>query len=516
MRLVVTPKEMGELDRATIEAGTPETELIERAGTAVAWQARRLLGGTYGRRVVLAYGKGNNGADGRVAARVLRGWGVRVVEIAIADPVDRDAAAREIARADLFVDAMFGTGFRGALGGDAAWLADAVAPVRVVLAVDIPSGVDGLTGAVHGPVVQAHTTVCFAYLKPGLLFEPGRSDAGAVEVVDIGIRRSGHFGYAPMGRRPFSMYLTTAADARSALGVRSASEHKWRAAVHVVGGSEGMIGAPGLMARAALRAGSGMVVAGVPGADSAARVGGGEVVARALPATPGGALANDAANVVLADIGRFGALAIGPGLGRAPETAAAVVALVSDVHIPIVIDADALNALADDLDPMGRPVALARRASVGQRDERDQRGERPDESKRPMAVITPHDGEYTRLAGHPPAEDRVEAAFELANRLQVVVLLKGPATVVVDPSGRAAINPTGTPALATAGTGDVLTGIVAALLARGALPFQAAAAAAWIHGKAAEVAGTAPGLVAGDLIDALPRTLRMLSDPSED
>src|SRR5664279_2792050 len=151
MRLVVTPNEMGELDRATIEAGTPAAELVERAGTAVAWEARRLLGGTYGRRVVVAYGKGHNGADGRVAARLLRGWGVRVVELAVADGFDHDAAARDIARTDLFVDAMFGTGFHGALDGNAAWLADAVATVRVVLAVDIPSGVDGLTGAVHGP-----------------------------------------------------------------------------------------------------------------------------------------------------------------------------------------------------------------------------------------------------------------------------------------------------------------------------------------------------------------------------
>jgi len=496
MRLVVTPEAMGELDRATIEAGTSETELIERAGTAVAWQARRLLGGTYGRRVVVACGKGNNGADGRVAARVLRGWGVHVVELAIADGLVRDDAAREVGRADLFVDAMFGTGFRGALGGDAAWLAAEIARVRVVLAVDIPSGVDGLTGAVLGPVVRAHTTVCFAYLKPGLLFEPGRSCAGAVEVVDIGIHRSGWSGDAPLvARPPFHLFVTTAADARAALGVRAPDEHKWRAAVLVVGGSAGMIGAPGLVARAALRTGSGMVVAAVPGAEAAARIGGGEVVARPMPATPAGALDASAADELLGPyIARFKALAIGPGLGRAADTVAAVARLVAETEIPVVADADALNALADDPEP------LARRSAADH----------------PTAVITPHDGEYERLAGHPPGADRVEAALELASRLRVVVLLKGPSTVVVEASGRAAINPTGSAALATAGTGDVLTGIIAALLARGAPPFDAAAAAAWIHGRAAAVADSAPGLVAGDLIDALPRTLRMLSDPSED
>jgi ADP-dependent NAD(P)H-hydrate dehydratase / NAD(P)H-hydrate epimerase len=512
MRQVVTPDEMGKLDRATIDAGTPETELIERAGTAVAWQARQLLAGTYGRRVVVACGKGNNGADGRVAARVLRGWGVRVVELAIADGLDRDDAGRELARADLFVDAMFGTGFRGALGGDAAWLAEETAHVRVVLAVDIPSGVDGLTGAVHGPVVRAHTTVCFAYLKPGLLFEPGKSCAGSVEVVDIGIHRTGWFSDAPLvGPASVHISVTTASDARTALGVRAADEHKWRAAVLVVGGSAGMIGAPGLTARAALRTGSGMVVAAVPGTDAAARIGGGEVVARAMPRTSEGALAGAAADELLGEyVARFKAVALGPGLGRARETAAAVARLVTDAAVPMVIDADALTLLAED------PTPFSVRADTGHSDEREVGGSSPTETLRPMAVITPHDGEYERLAGHPPGEDRIEAAWELASRLRVVVLLKGPATVVAHPDGTIAVNPTGSPALATAGTGDVLTGIVAALLARGAPPFTAAAAAAWIHGRAAEVAGTAPGLVAGDLIDALPRTLRLLSDPSED
>jgi hydroxyethylthiazole kinase-like uncharacterized protein yjeF len=408
---------------------------------------------------------------------------------------------------------MFGTGFHGALGDDAAWLAEAVAQVRTVLAVDIPSGVDGLTGAVHGPVVRAHTTVCFAYLKPGLLFEPGRSNAGAVEVADIGIHLPEVWhGYMPVGGvPPMSRFATTASDARRALVPRPPDAHKWTAAVLVVGGSAGMIGAPGLMARAALRSGSGMVVAAVPGAEAAARVGGGEVVARAMPATAGGALAEGAADELLgAYVARFKAVALGPGLGRAPETAAAVARLVTDVPVPMVIDADALTLLADD------PTPFAARHSTEYEQELDGTGTRPPENRRPMAVITPHDGEYERLAGHPPGEDRIEAARELANRLHVVVLLKGPATVVAEPNGRVAINPTGSAALATAGTGDVLTGIVAALLARGAPPFEAAAAAAWIHGRTAEVAGTAPGLAAGDLIDALPRTLRLLSDPSED
>jgi ADP-dependent NAD(P)H-hydrate dehydratase / NAD(P)H-hydrate epimerase len=483
---------MRELDRLTIERGTPEAVLVERAGAAVARHARTLLGGVYGRRVVIACGKGNNGADGRVAAGVLRGWGVHVVELQIAGDLDRDDAAREIARADLFVDAMFGTGFRGALEGDAAWLAETATRVPRVLAVDIPSGVDGLTGAVRGAAVRAHATVAFAFLKPGLLFEPGRTLAGTVDVVDIGI-----VDPLPRETETPGLSATTASDARRVLGARAPDEHKWRAAVLVVGGSAGMIGAPGLAARAALRSGSGMVVAAVPGAEAAARVGGGEVVARVMPATATGGLDSTAADELLgSSLARFKALALGPGLGRASETAAVVARLVAEAPLPLVIDADALTLLADDPEPLARRAAAARAP----------------------AVVTPHDGEYGRLAGHPVGDDRVGAARELASRLGAIVVLKGPATVVAHPRGHATINPTGGPELATAGTGDVLTGIVAALLARAGptSAFEAAAAAAWIHGRAAADAGTAPGLVAGDLIDALPRTLRRLSDPSED
>jgi NAD(P)H-hydrate epimerase len=241
-----------------------------------------------------------------------------------------------------------------------------------------------------------------------------------------------------------------------------------------------------------MRAGSGMVVAAVPGSDAAARVGGGEVVARAMLATPEGALDAGAPDELLGGfVERFKAVAIGPGLGRAPATAAAVARLVAETPVPMVIDADALNALAAD------PAPLTRRVAAGH----------------PLAVLTPHDGEYERLAGHPVGDDRVAAAYELAARLGVVVLLKGPATVVADSSGRVRINTTGSPDLATAGTGDVLTGVVAALIARGAAPFDAAAAAAFVHGRAAEEAGTAPGLVAGDLVEALPRTLRLLTQP---
>jgi NAD(P)H-hydrate epimerase len=479
---------MGEADRRTIAAGTPEAELVERAGAAVAARALGMLGGTYGRRVVVVAGKGNNGADGEVAARRLRARGIGVDELALADGVPAQALRRALARADLVIDAMFGTGFRGALAGDGALVAAAIAELGVpTLAVDIPSGVDGTTGEVPADAVRADATVCFAALKPGLLFEPGRSRSGRVSVVDIGIDATAAWS------GPASLHVLDAADLH--LPRRATTGHKWSAGALIVGGSTGMLGAPLLSGHAAARCGSGMVVCALPG-DGASRTAGSELVARALPATPEGALAADAADAVLADIERFRALALGPGLGRDARTQAAVRQIVAQCPIPIVVDADALYALASDAD------ALHARRNAGF----------------PPAVLTPHAAEYARLAYKPVDADRVVAARELAARLDAVVLLKGPGTVIADATGRAVVNHTDGPALATAGTGDVLTGMIAGLLASGATPFDAAATGAYLHGRAATVAGTGDDLVATDLIGALHRTLEPLRsghDPSE-
>jgi NAD(P)H-hydrate epimerase len=256
-----------------------------------------------------------------------------------------------------------------------------------------------------------------------------------------------------------------------------------------------MFGAPLLSGHAAARCGSGMVVCALPG-DGASRAAGSELVSRALPATPEGALAADAADAVLADIERFHAIALGPGLGRDARTQAAARQIVAQCPIPIVVDADALYALASDAD------ALHARRKAGF----------------PPAVLTPHAAEYARLASKPVDADRVVAARELAARLDAVVLLKGPGTVIADATGRAVVNHTDSPALATAGTGDVLTGMIVGLLASGATPFDAAATGAYVHGRAATVAGTGDDLVATDLIGALHRTLEPLrsgDDPWE-
>jgi NAD(P)H-hydrate epimerase len=466
---------MGVADARTIASGTPVEVLMERAGRAVAWAVRTRLRGLYGRRAVVVCGKGNNGGDGVIVARVLRRWGARVDEFHLGAGVARAEIARALARADVAIDAMYGTGFRGELEGDARAVAEALRDFEgVVVAIDIPSGVDGLTGEVRGVAVRADATVCFAAHKPGLLFEPGRSLAGHVHVVDIGI------SVDDLGRAS----VTEAADVAAWLVPRDPEAHKWRAGCYVVGGSGGMTGAPSLVSHAAMRTGAGIVWCGVPGAETAARLSGSEVIAKGLPAAPDGSLSDAAAKDVLDHLERFRALAIGPGLGRSPATAAAVRRIVAAARVPVVVDADGIHALGDD------PTLLRIRSAP--------------------TILTPHEGEYASLRGGPPGPDRLAAARALAADTGAIVLLKGPGTVVAAPDGRARICTTGGPWLATAGTGDVLTGVIAGLLARGLEPFAAAAGGAFVHGLAADAAGHT-GLMAGDLVAAIPAVLSDLA-----
>lgn len=492
MHSVLTPVQMARADQAAIAAGTPTEVLMERAGRAVAWSARRLLSGTYGRRVVVVCGKGNNGGDGIVAARALDRWGVRVAVFNLADltkdPADSSNSVRymrELERADLVIDAMYGIGFRGVLTGEAAWVAQSFNESGLpVVAVDIPSGVDGLTGEVRGAAVRATTTVCFAALKPGLVLEPGASHAGVVEVIDIGIEVPGHYGGAADGGIAEGSEAPLVVAGREDIAAwfvpRDPDTHKWAVGgVFVVAGSEGMTGAAMLVSRGALRAGAGIVVCGLPGDAAAERASGTEVITRALASTPSGALDEPAAKEVFADLDRFRALVVGPGLGADERAFKAVRALIAGAPVPVVVDADGLNALAGHLD-------ILRDRSMS-------------------TILTPHAGEYERLAGAPVGADRVAAARDLAKRTGAVVLLKGSRTVVADSDGRTAINVTGGPRLATAGTGDVLAGVVGALVAQGFPVWEAAVAGAWVHGRAA--AGLGAGLVAGDLTDALPTVL---------
>lgn len=467
MQPVLTPSEMAEADRKAIANGIPESVLIDRAGRALALATRGLLGGVYGRRAVVFFGKGHNGADGRVAARVLSGWGVRVDPVDVSSPVDRIATERAVSRADVLLDAMFGTGFRGRLEGDAAWCAELINGSGVaVIAADIPSGVHGGNGSVDGVAVRADRTICFQAWKPGLLFEPGRTLAGEVEIAELGIPASS------------VTQVVTHADVR--VPPRPPDAHKWSRSVFVVGGSGGMVGAPLLSARAAARSGAGMVVVALPG-SAARRASGTEIITREYSADPDGSFASESAAALSRDSARFGAVVLGPGLGRSMGADAVAARLIAEVTRPIVIDADALNVLAEDLAPM-RVRATARL---------------------PMPVLTPHAGEYARLAGRPVGVDRLGAARDLAASLHAVVLLKGPGTVVASPDGTAVVVRYGGSNLATAGTGDVLAGVIGALLSAGMEPFAATWSAAAVHGVAADLTPYGSGTIASDVVAAL-------------
>jgi NAD(P)H-hydrate epimerase len=448
MQPVVTPEEMAAVDAAAPE---PVEVLIGRAGAATARAAIGMLGGTYGRHAVVVAGKGNNGNDGRSAAERLRRHGLRVTV------VDAAAAPPVLPEADLVIDAAYGTGFRGSYAAPDAGDAP-------VLAVDIPSGVNGLTGQVAGAPLAADRTITFGALKPGLLFHPGRALAGEVEVAGIGLDVSG----ARVG-------LVEAVDVAGWLPPRAPTAHKWNAAVLLVAGSPGMTGAAHLAAGAAQRAGAGLVRVASPGVGHD-------------PGLPTEAVGLPLDDVAEWDAGlgesldRVQALVIGPGLGRAAGTAAAVHRLVAAAHDhAVLVDGDGLTALGDH----AAEVLRGRSAP---------------------AVLTPHDGEFKRLAGHAPGDDRIDAARSLAAATGAVVLLKGPTTVVAHPDGRARLVTTGDQRLATAGTGDVLSGTIGALLARGLDPFDAAAGGAWLHGAAAHL-GPAEGLIATDLVDLLPEAI---------
>jgi NAD(P)H-hydrate epimerase len=363
---------------------------------------------------------------------------------------------------DLVIDAAYGTGFRGA------WTAPAVvAPGGgrpLVLAVDVPSGVDALTGRAGDGVLSADRTITFQALKPGLVLGAGRALSGSIVVADIGLDVSGA-----------DQHLVEASDVAAWWPRRPADAHKWRGAVRIVAGSPGMLGAGRLCAAAAARSGAGLVSLSSPGADPAARD---EIIQPRLPVA-------DFEGDVLGDLDRFGALVVGPGLGRQEETLASARRLIAAATVPLVVDGDGLAALGSD---GGTPILRARRAAT---------------------VLTPHDREFERLHGAPAGDDRIAAARSLAASLDATVLLKGPTTVIAGADGAVLVVDHGDDRLATAGTGDVLAGMIGALLAAGVEPLQAAGAAAWLHADAAR-RGPRRGLVAGDVVDLVPAALAAL------
>ena len=474
--------------------GIPGAQLMEHAGAGLA----ALVGAQAPTgRVVVVCGKGNNGGDGLVVARLLREQGrdVDVLLLAPGEELHGDAKANfdrlpgpapvpfdagAVAGAAAIVDAILGTGFSGEPREPARSAIDAINDASggpVVIACDVPSGVDASTGEVSGPAVRARVTGTFHAAKPGLWIAPGKDHAGTVTVIDIGI---------PPGAPVEPAIGLIEPRVLEEIPRRGRDSTKFAAgSVLVCGGSLGLTGAPCLASEAAMRAGAGYVTAFVPASLNLVfeqRLL--EVMTVPLP-DDDGALLTAGADRVRERAERSGALVLGPGFGRAQESAALARDLAATVAIPLLLDADGLNA------HIGQLERLARREAA--------------------TVLTPHAGELGRLLETDSAEigrARLASVRRAAQAAQAVIVLKGDDTLVAEPGGRVAVSRGGAAALATAGTGDVLSGVTGAFLAKGVDPFTAACAAVFVHARAGQLAAETignEGVIARDVIDLLPR-----------
>jgi len=482
--LIITPEEMGRIDRAAAASGLSGYGLMERAGQAVAAAALRRFPGAL--RFAVLCGPGNNGGDGYVAARALQEAGAAVAVHALGDPGSLKGDAATAFKAfdgtvaplaaygprpgDVVIDALFGAGLSRDLPEEAVRIVEAVRDsVLPVLAVDLPSGIDGRTGAVRGDAFAAAATVTFMCRKPGHLLLPGRTLCGEVEVFDIGIPArilAGHAGH---------MRVNTPAVWRIALPVETGATHKYvRGHLAVFSGPATATGAARLSASAGLRAGAGLVTVLSPPEALAANAA--HLTAVMLKPVGG---PDDLA--VLLDDERLKTFVLGPGFGDFGK-ARTYVREIAGRGRRLVLDADGISAFRDE------PDALFRLFAGGE----------------PRLVLTPHDGEFARLFPD-LAEDaglsKIERAQKAAARSHAAVILKGADTVIAAPDGRALVNANAPPWLATAGSGDVLAGIAGAHLAQGMPAFEAAASAVWRHGEAGRAAGE--GMTAEDLVGAL-------------
>jgi ADP-dependent NAD(P)H-hydrate dehydratase / NAD(P)H-hydrate epimerase len=491
MHELLTPDEMATCDRLAIAGGIAGITLMERAGRAVADVAARYPLGT---RILIVAGPGNNGGDGFVAARVLadRGYPVRLMLLGRRDALKGDAAqaaaqwsgaievanAANVAGAGIIIDALFGAGLNRAIDGEARTLIDAMnASGAPIIAVDLPSGINGASGAMMGVAINAEESVTFFRRKVGHLLLPGRAHCGSVRVADIGIPDSVLDQVQPQA------FANGTALWGRAFPIPRLDGHKYaRGHAVVVSGDMSFTGAARLAARGALRAGAGLVTLASPRAalavNAAANL---AVMVRAVDGA-------DELRGLLADK-RLNAVVLGPGLGVGAATRELVLAAL-DGERAVVLDADALTSFAQDPEPLFAAIAARRRP----------------------AVLTPHQGEFARLfktvSQAAETESKLVGSRTAAKAAGAVLLLKGADTVIATPDGRAAINANAPPYLATAGSGDVLAGIIGGLLAQGIDAFAAACAGAWLHGEAADEAG--PGLISEDLPEALPRVYRHL------
>jgi NAD(P)H-hydrate epimerase len=512
---LVTAETMRAIDSECIDnLGIPGLKLMENAGVGTVQFIERELGPQKGRSVTVVCGKGNNGGDGFVMARELRRLGA-TVSVYLAghrDDVGGDARTnldrlgpenvielsdgRSIAefvevitKSDLIVDAVFGTGFSGVPRGlSGTVIGQMNVAGRPVLAVDVPSGLNATTGEAEGECVDATWTCTMGLAKRGFYLAHGRACVGRLHVVDIGVPPK---ALEAVGVRD---NVLTPREAAALLPGRPIDGHKGTfGRVVVVAGSVGYTGAAALTAMSALRTGAGLVYLGLPASlNDIAEVKLTEVITKPLPETEARSLSPAALPDIREMLDSADVLALGPGVSRHPETQSLIEAIVREVRLPCVIDADGLNALSPTV--------------IGGRD-----GDGP-------LVLTPHPGEMARLTGRSTAEvlaDRDGAARELAAAARATVLLKGAGSVVADRAGELHVNPTGNSGLASGGTGDVLTGVIAALLARGMAEAEAATLGAYLHGFAGDLAAEAlgeAGMVTGDVLDHLPFALMEVAD----
>lgn len=541
---VVTAEQMRALDRRAIdEFGIPGSVLMENAGRAVVEVMARECGPLHGKRVAVYCGSGNNGGDGFVAARYLALAGALPTVCMVGRPeaLKEDAKThrnlahklgirfvgleRRITLAgenELIVDALFGTGIKEAPREP---YAETIAAInlaqRPVVAIDIPSGVDADTGATPGEAVRATHTVTFGYAKLGLYLFPGAECAGRLHIDDIG------FDWDHLAvKTPYRVLVPPQAETRARaeteewlrsnrlLNPRTPNANKGDYGhVAVIAGSQGMVGAPAIVARAAQRTGAGLVTVLAPScAQPAIAAKLDEQMTQALPDADG-ALSEAAFDAIAAFAEKATVLGIGPGLTTAAGTVALVQRILREIAKPIVLDADGLNALAQ------RPETAA---------------ERSNDPRAPL-ILTPHPGEAARLLGTsiPDVEaDRIGAVRQLAERFHAVAVLKGRHTLIAAPNGAVAINTTGNPGMATGGMGDALTGILGGLLAQAVAPGRSvadsdaylratvppgevAALGVYLHGMAGDLAAARigeTGLVTGDLIDCIPTAIRLLEE----
>lgn len=498
---MATSAQMKRVDERAINTlGIPSTYLMENAAEGLVAAAISLLGELKGRRIAVFCGSGNNGGDGVCAARKLLALGasLRVFLVGEREKLTPDTAEMErrlmeyggrledyledsAGEYELIIDAVFGVGLNTDLSGKALSAVRFInkSPAKVISA-DIPSGLAADSGQILGGAVRADVTVTFSLPKPGHFMREGRECCGDLIIHDIGLPEEAFEGES------LPCTLVTESEIDGIIPIRSRNTHKGDyGRVLLICGSEGYTGAAALTARAALKSGAGLVSLGVPLCvyPILASKLDDEVMVFPLP-DDRGRLGRSALDEILSRAEGSDSLLIGPGLGRSDELSGLVGAVLKSVKCPVILDADGINAVAGNIDVLKGVSA-------------------------PL-ILTPHEGEFKRLGGL-SGRSRLESAVEFARAFGVILMLKGPGTVTALPDGRAFINSTGNPGMATGGSGDVLAGLITSLAAQGIAPEKAAYAAAFLHGRAGDICADAVGeygMTPSDIIQALPKVMR--------